>query len=123
LLAGRLVPIVPFSILGYAAGAARVRVGRFAWTTAVGFFPLTAAVAYLGSRAQTLSANDPVVWLAALLVIGLLVSGRVVTVRQSRTAAPAPRPRSDPPPAPEPPSDEAASSPAGSTGGTAADGA
>jgi uncharacterized membrane protein YdjX (TVP38/TMEM64 family) len=88
LLAGRLVPIVPFSILGYAAGAARVRVGRFAWTTAVGFFPLTAAVAYLGSRAQTLSANDPVVWIAAVVVVGLLVTGRLVTTR-SRTSRPA----------------------------------
>lgn len=83
LLAGRLIPIVPFSILGYAAGAARVPVGRFAWTTAVGFFPLTAAVAYLGSRAQSLSANDPVVWIAVAVVIGLLATGRVSTAIRS----------------------------------------
>jgi uncharacterized membrane protein YdjX (TVP38/TMEM64 family) len=90
LLAGRLVPIVPFSILGYAAGAARVRVGRFAWTTAVGFLPLTAAVAYLGSRAQTLSANDPIVWIAAVVVVGLLATGRLATINRSRAQRPAP---------------------------------
>jgi uncharacterized membrane protein YdjX (TVP38/TMEM64 family) len=83
LLAGRLIPIVPFSILGYAAGAARVRVWRFAWTTVVGFLPLTAAVAYLGSRAQTLSASDPVVWIAALVLIALLASSRLVTIRHT----------------------------------------
>ncbi len=84
LLVGRLIPIVPFSLLGYAAGAARVQVWRFTWTTIVGFLPLTAAVAYLGSRAQTLSAGDPVVWLAVLLVVALLATGRFVTMN-SRT--------------------------------------
>jgi uncharacterized membrane protein YdjX (TVP38/TMEM64 family) len=79
LLAGRLIPIVPFSILGYAAGAAHVRVWRFAWTTVVGFLPLTAAVAYLGSRAQTLSTSDPAVWIAAVLLVGLLASSRLIT--------------------------------------------
>lgn len=107
LLAGRLVPIVPFSILGYAAGAARVRVGRFAWTTAVGFFPLTAAVAYLGSRAQTLSANDPIVWIAALAVVGLLVTGRLVTINRSRSSRPG-RGSRESAPASEPTSDKAA---------------
>jgi uncharacterized membrane protein YdjX (TVP38/TMEM64 family) len=83
LLAGRLVPIIPFSILGYAAGAAQVRVWRFAWTTVVGFLPLTAAVAYLGSRAQTLSTSDPVVWIAAVLLVALLATSRLVTLARS----------------------------------------
>lgn len=83
LLAGRLIPIVPFSILGYAAGAARVRVWTFAWTTVIGFLPLTAAVAYLGSRAQTLSASDPVVWIAAAVLVALLAAGRLVTITRS----------------------------------------
>jgi uncharacterized membrane protein YdjX (TVP38/TMEM64 family) len=82
LVAGRLIPIVPFSLLGYAAGATRVGVWRFGWTTVVGFLPLTAAVAYLGSRAQTLSASDPIVWIAALLLVALFVVARVLTVRR-----------------------------------------
>jgi uncharacterized membrane protein YdjX (TVP38/TMEM64 family) len=80
LLVGRLIPIVPFSILGYAAGAARVQVWRFTWTTVVGFLPLTAAVAYLGSRAQTLSLSDPIIWIVALLIVALLASSRFVTL-------------------------------------------
>jgi uncharacterized membrane protein YdjX (TVP38/TMEM64 family) len=107
LLAGRLVPIVPFPILGYAAGAARVPVGRFAWTTAVGFFPLTAAVAYLGSRAQSLSANDPVVWIAAVVVVGLLATGRFATITRSRTSRPGRSERASAPPS-DPTSDNAA---------------
>ena len=55
LLAARPIPIFPFSITGYAAGAARVGLWRFTWTTGVGYLPLTVAVAYLGSGAQSLS--------------------------------------------------------------------
>lgn len=83
LLAGRLIPVVPFSLLGYAAGAARVPFWRFSWTSVVGFLPLTAAVAYLGSRAQNLSLSDPAVWIVLGVVIVLLATSRMVTVRHS----------------------------------------
>jgi uncharacterized membrane protein YdjX (TVP38/TMEM64 family) len=82
LLSARLIPVVPFSLMGYAAGATRVRVWQFAWTTVVGFFPLTAAVAYLGSRAQSFSLNDPVVWVASILLIASLVAVRVVNLKR-----------------------------------------
>src|SRR5581483_2045740 len=45
LISARLIPVVPFSLMGYAAGATRVNVLRFSWTTVVGFLPLSAAVA------------------------------------------------------------------------------
>jgi uncharacterized membrane protein YdjX (TVP38/TMEM64 family) len=83
LLAGRLIPVVPFSLLGYAAGAARVPFVRFAWTSVLGFLPLTAAVAYLGSRAQKLSLSDPAVWVVVAVVIVLLAASRLVPRRQS----------------------------------------
>ena len=83
LLAGRLIPIVPFSLLGYAAGAARVPFWRFAWTTVVGFLPLTAAVAYLGSHAQNLSLTDPAVWVVVGVVIVLLAASRMVPIRNA----------------------------------------
>ena len=53
LLSVRLVPIVPFSLVSYAAGAARVPLWRFIWTTAVGYLPITAIAVYSapGSRA------------------------------------------------------------------------
>jgi uncharacterized membrane protein YdjX (TVP38/TMEM64 family) len=78
LLAVRLIPIVPFSLMGYVAGAVRVPLWRFGWTTVVGYLPLTVAVVYLGSRAQSLSLNDPLVWGAVVLLLGLLMASQVV---------------------------------------------
>jgi uncharacterized membrane protein YdjX (TVP38/TMEM64 family) len=72
LIAGRFIPIVPFSLLCYAAGAARVPFWRFTWTTVVGFLPQTAAVVYLGSKAKSLSLNDPIVWVIVAVALMML---------------------------------------------------
>jgi uncharacterized membrane protein YdjX (TVP38/TMEM64 family) len=55
LIAARLIPIFPFSLVSYAAGAARVPVWRFLWTTAVGYLPITAISVYFGTRLDLLS--------------------------------------------------------------------
>ncbi|HWF54071.1 MAG TPA: VTT domain-containing protein [Solirubrobacteraceae bacterium] len=83
MLTARLIPIVPFSLLGYAVGATHGRVIRLMWTTAVGYLPLTAAVAYLGSRAQSLSVSDPFVWVAVVVVIALISIARMLGRRTS----------------------------------------
>lgn len=73
LLACRLVPIVPFSLTGLVAGAAHVPVWRFTWTTAVGYLPITAYFIYLGSRLESFSLEDPIVWIGAVaLLVGIL---------------------------------------------------
>ena len=72
LLGYRMIPVVPFSFMGYAAGAVGIKLRTFARTTVVGFLPLTIAVTYLGSRAQSLSLSDPLVWAAVALLVGLL---------------------------------------------------
>ncbi len=82
LLALRLIPIMPFSLTGYLAGAARVRPWRYVWTTAVGYLPLTAIVVYLGSQAKSLSASDPRVWIAAAAISALLAAARFVSLRR-----------------------------------------
>jgi uncharacterized membrane protein YdjX (TVP38/TMEM64 family) len=71
LLFGRLIPIVPYNIVSFAAGATRVPLGRFTWTTAIGVAPLTALTALLGQRLQSPSVNDPVLWavLGGVLVL------------------------------------------------------
>jgi uncharacterized membrane protein YdjX (TVP38/TMEM64 family) len=69
LLTARLVPIVPFSLMGYVAGAARVPFGRFVWTTAVGYAPITAYFTYLGSRLESFSIEDPIIWIGAAAFI------------------------------------------------------
>ncbi len=55
LIGARLIPILPFSLVSYAAGAARVPVWRFTWTTAVGYLPITAISVYFGTQLDLLS--------------------------------------------------------------------
>lgn len=83
LLAARLIPIVPFSLVGYVTGAAHIPLWRFTWTTFVGFLPLTAAVAYLGSRLESLHPSDPRLW-AALAPLVLAVLAGVWVHRRRR---------------------------------------
>ena len=78
LVAGRLIPVIPYNLVSYAAGATRVPLGRFAWTTAVGVMPLTALTALLGARLQEPRFDDPVLWLVLLGVLGLLALARPV---------------------------------------------
>lgn len=86
LLAMRLLPIVPFSVVSYAAGAARVPVWRFAWTTAVGYLPITVIAVYFGTRLEGLSLNDPVVFLSAAALLVLLGVGNWAMRRQARSS-------------------------------------
>jgi uncharacterized membrane protein YdjX (TVP38/TMEM64 family) len=81
LLGYRLIPIVPFSFMGYAAGAVGIDVRTFAWTTVVGYLPLTVAVTYLGSRAQSLSLGNPLVWGAVVVLLGLVLAAHHVQRR------------------------------------------
>lgn len=76
LLGMRLVPIVPFSFFSYAAGSARVPVWRFMWTSFVGYLPLTAVFAYVGSQLEELSVNDPALWIGVVVIIALLLLTR-----------------------------------------------
>lgn len=81
LLAVRLIPIVPFSLVCYAAGAARVPLWRFTWTTVVGFLPITAIAVYLGTRLEGLSLTDPLVLAVAAALLALLLGGHQVMRR------------------------------------------
>jgi uncharacterized membrane protein YdjX (TVP38/TMEM64 family) len=83
LLAGRLIPIVPFAFLGYAAGATHVNLWRFSWTTVAGYLPLTALVAYLGSDARTLSLGNPLIWVAVAAAM-LMIAAHWIISRRSR---------------------------------------
>jgi uncharacterized membrane protein YdjX (TVP38/TMEM64 family) len=83
LLAVRLIPIVPFSLAGYAAGAARVPIWRFLWTTLVGYMPITVLAVYFGTRLEGLSLTDPLVLGSIVVVIVLLAIGHRIVRRQA----------------------------------------
>jgi len=81
LLAVRLLPIVPFSLTSYAAGAARVPLWRFVWTTALGYLPITALFVYFGTRLEGLNITDPIVLGAAAGLLALLLLGHRIMRR------------------------------------------
>ena len=76
LLTVRLIPILPFSLICYAAGAARVPPWRYTWTTFVGYLPITVLSTYLGSRLESLHPTDPLVIGAVCVLVGLLFAVR-----------------------------------------------
>jgi uncharacterized membrane protein YdjX (TVP38/TMEM64 family) len=88
LIAVRLIPILPFSLVCYAAGAARVPVWRFAWTTMVGYLPITAISVYFGTRLEGLSLTDPLVLGSAGALLALLLAGHWIVQRGATQSAP-----------------------------------
>ena len=87
LIAMRLIPILPFSIVSYAAGAARVPIWRFLWTTVVGYLPITMISVYFGTRLEGLSLTDPLVLASALAMLALLGAGHWAMRRQARRSS------------------------------------
>jgi uncharacterized membrane protein YdjX (TVP38/TMEM64 family) len=88
LLSLRLIPLVPYNAVCYAAGITRVPLGRYAWTTVAGITPLTVLVAYLGSRLESPRFDDWRLWLLVVAFIAIVVGGQVVERRlRARRAA------------------------------------
>ena len=85
LLLARLVPFVPMSLVGYVAGAARVPLWRYTWTTVIGILPITAAATYLGQSLDDFSLSDPFVWLATGVLVVLVATTLVGARRLGRT--------------------------------------
>jgi uncharacterized membrane protein YdjX (TVP38/TMEM64 family) len=97
LIGMRLIPIVPFSLMGYVCGAARVPLWRFTWTTAVGYAPITAYFTYLGSQLEGFSAEDPILWIGGAILLLCMLGVRYLLPG----AATADGPKADPEPEPE----------------------
>jgi len=59
LLISRLIPVIAFNLINYAAGLTRVSFWTFSWTTGVGILPMTVLMVVLGDRIHSL---DWVFW-------------------------------------------------------------
>jgi uncharacterized membrane protein YdjX (TVP38/TMEM64 family) len=81
LIGMRLIPIMPFSLMGYVCGATRVPLLRFTWTTALGYAPITAYFTYLGSKLEGFSAEDPILWIGGVGILLGMVGIRYVLPR------------------------------------------
>ena len=91
-MAMRMIPAVPFSVLNYAAGASAVRLLPYTLATIVGLLPGTAAVVVLG---DALTGNvSPLLFVVSLCTAALGVAGLSFEVRSHRRAAAAPAPSS-----------------------------
>ena len=69
LLAARLIPVIAFNLINYAAGLTRVRPWTFIWTTALGILPVTLLCTWFGAR--MLEMDWPVL---AAVSAGLLIA-------------------------------------------------
>ena len=78
----RLIPVVPFSVLNYAAGASAVRVLPYLLATLVGLLPGTAAVVILG---DALTGNiNPLLVLVSVCTAALGIAGLSYETRHYR---------------------------------------
>lgn len=68
LLVARLIPVISFNLVNYAAGLAGVARITFLWTTAIGILPITVLSVLVGSAALRL---PPYLWLLAGLALVL----------------------------------------------------
>jgi uncharacterized membrane protein YdjX (TVP38/TMEM64 family) len=98
LLGIRVVPVIPFSFFSIVAGAARVDLMTFMWTTAVGYLPLTATFVYLGTRLESLSPTDPVLLAIGAVLLAGLVIGHHFHRRLTSTPIESPPPKAQPDP-------------------------
>jgi len=83
LLTIRLIPVIAFNLINYAAGLARVRWWTFTWTTAIGILPLALLMVAAGDQ---LKSTPPYLW--ALLVGALLLWMLIKMVQKRRTRRP-----------------------------------
>ncbi len=83
-LATRLIPAVPFSVLNYAAGASSVRVLPYTLATLFGVLPGTAAVVILGDALT--GRVSPLLLAVSLCTAGVGVAGLAYEIRRHRRA-------------------------------------
>jgi uncharacterized membrane protein YdjX (TVP38/TMEM64 family) len=94
-LAMRMIPVVPFSVLNYAAGASAIRILPYVLATIVGLLPGTAAIVIFG---DALTGNvSPLLFVSSVCTASLGILGLVFEIRSQRRR---PRPAADEAPAP-----------------------
>jgi uncharacterized membrane protein YdjX (TVP38/TMEM64 family) len=91
ILISRMSPIVPHSLVSYAAGLIRISFWRFTLASFVGFLPQSAAYTYVGAmvgKALQTSAgaapHDPVLWTFYCLGLVATLAVTVLTTRIAR---------------------------------------
>lgn len=81
LLISRLIPVISFNLINYAAGLTGISWWTFTWATGIGIFPLTFLMVAMGAG-LTAGAGGAWFWLPFLAVAGLALWGML---RQDNT--------------------------------------
>ncbi len=82
ILSLRLIPVVPFAALNYAAGASAVRVVPYTLATLAGLLPGTTAVVILG---DALAGHvSPMLYLVSVCTAAVGVTGLIIEIRHYR---------------------------------------
>jgi uncharacterized membrane protein YdjX (TVP38/TMEM64 family) len=84
LLVVRLIPVISFNLVNYAAGLTDVRWWTFLWTTGIGILPLTIFLVYLGENMRAVSWTNWIVLLPCAVIIW--AATRMVKSRRDRSA-------------------------------------
>lgn len=90
-LYARIAPLMPFSLVSYAAGLSRIRLRDFAGATALGAAPRAFAYTTLGGSLKNLTSPAAIAAIVVLVVMalgGLLVARRARLRERTSTAPP-----------------------------------
>lgn len=85
ILSMRLIPVVPFSVLNYAAGASAVRLVPYTLASFCGLLPGTAAIVILGDALT--GTISPLQFVVSLCTAAVGVAGLAYEIRKHRAAA------------------------------------
>ncbi len=87
LMLSRLVPVISFNLINYAAGLTPISWWTFTWATGIGILPITVLVVFLGDR---LWSGDTMawLWLAAAAALGWLIWWATVVRGDRRRGTP-----------------------------------
>ena len=87
LLFSRLMPVISFNLINYAAGLAGVSWWTFSWTTGLGILPLTCLMVVMGDRLWS-GGGDLWLWLIAAALVGWLLWWALVVRRRHANGRP-----------------------------------
>ena len=74
-LAGRLLPVMPFVVLSYGAGLTATRLAPYALATAIGLVPSTIVQVAIGASAGTLAERAAAITVGSVVLAVLVLSG------------------------------------------------
>jgi uncharacterized membrane protein YdjX (TVP38/TMEM64 family) len=89
-LAGRLLPVMPFVVLSYGAGLTAIRLAPYALATAIGLVPSTIVQVGIGASAGVLADRATVVTVVTGVLAVVLLAGWALVARRRAAAAPVP---------------------------------